>query len=164
MSERNYWPHFIIGLVFFAIALGVWTVKNAIDNPVELDNTYMMPYQQVDSKIYDLEKMKREFAKKYDLVILTKKLDYPEATLRFTIRDKNGEAVKNAKVLVLFTRPDTTKHDIKKEATYKEGVYEVHVKLPLQGRWDVILKVEIDKLTVFDKYKMSTLREMLKKA
>ncbi len=77
MSERNYWPHFIIGLVFFAIALGVWTVKNAIDNPVELDNTYMMPYQKVDEEIYDLQKMKKEFQKRYDLQVLTKKLEYP---------------------------------------------------------------------------------------
>ncbi len=164
MSERNYWPHFIIGLVFFAIALGVWTVKNAIDNPVELDNTYMMPYQKVDEEIYDLQKMKKEFQKRYDLQVLTKKLEYPEATLRFVIKDKAGHPVSGAKVLVLFTRPDTTKYDIKKEASYHDGVYEVHAKLPLQGRWDVVLKVQMDKLTVFDKYKMSTLREMLKKA
>ncbi len=164
MKEKNYWPHFIIALVTFAIIMGVWTIKNAIDNPVQLDNSFMMPYQEVDEKIYDLQKMQKEFAKKYNLQILSRKLTYPDAVFRFKITDKKGSPVNDAKVIVLFTRPDTTKHDIKKVATFHDGVYEVHAKLPLKGRWDVILKIQKDKLTVFDKYKMSTLREMLKKA
>ncbi len=156
--KKNYWPHFIIGLVLFAIALGVWTVKVAIDNPVELDNSYMMKYQKVDEEIYDLQKMKRAFYSKYNLRFLTKKLDFPEAKVEFEIVDKEGRAVSNAKVLVLFTRPFTTKQDIKVEATFQGDRYIASTKLPAEGRWDVILRIELDGLQVFEKYRLSTLR------
>ncbi len=160
--SKNYWPHFIIGLVFFAIALGVWTVKTAIDNPVELDDTYMMKYQDVDQKIYDIMKMKKEFTKKYTLIPLTKKLDYPEATFTFKIVRKDGKPLQNAKALVLFTRPDTSKYDIKKYAMYNDGVYSVQVRLPLPGRWNVLLKIDENNLTLYEKYRLSTLREIKK--
>lgn len=161
--KKNYWPHFIIGLVFFAIALGVWTVKTAIDNPVELDNTYMMKYQDVDKDIYKITKMEKEFLKKYTLKPITKKLDFPNATFAFKLVDKEGNPVKDAKVFVLFTRPDTSKYDIKKEATYQNGVYVVQAKLPLKGRWNILLKVDKDKLTYYAKYKYSTLRQIPQK-
>ncbi|SMC08450.1 FixH family protein [Nitratiruptor tergarcus] len=160
--NKNYWPHFIIGLVLFAIGLGVWTVKTAIDNPVELDDTYMMKYQQVDKNIYNIMKMKKEFSKKYKVVLLTTKLDYPNATFQFKILTKDGKPVSDAKAMVLFTRPDTSKYDIKKNAEVKNGMYTVRVKLPLAGRWNVLLKIEEGKLTVYEKYKLSTLREMKK--
>ena len=159
--NKNYWPHFIIALVLFAIALGVWTVKVAIDNPVELDDTYMMKYQQVDEKIYDIMKMKQEFDKEYKIVPLTNKLDFPDAMFVFTIiSKKDGKPVKGMNVIVLFTRPDTSKYDIKVKAIYKDGKYIAHAKLPLEGRWNVLLKIDKDKLTVYEKYKLSTLRPM----
>ena len=164
MTQKNYWPHFIIALVIFAIALGVWTVKTAIDNPVELDNSYMMKYQDVDKEIYDILKMQKEFEKNYRFVPLTKKLSYPDATFAFKVLDKEGNEVKNLKATVLFTRPETTKYDIKVQAEYVDGRYIARTKLPLEGRWNVIVKLNLDKLTVYEKFKMSTIREMLLKA
>ncbi len=159
--NRNYWPHFIIALVFFAIALGIWTVKTAIDNPVELDDSYMMSYQEVDKKIYDIMKMKQTFLKEYSIIPLTNKLDYPNATFAFKIvSKKDGKPVEGMQVSVLFTRPDTNKYDIKVKAIYKDGKYVAHTKLPLKGRWNILLKIDKDKLTVYEKYKLSTLHPM----
>ncbi|BCD68740.1 FixH family protein [Nitratiruptor sp. YY09-18] len=164
MTSKNYWPHFIIGLVLFAIAMGVWTVKTAIDNPVELDNSYMMKYQDVDKDIYDILKMQKEFNKNYKFIPLTKKLGFPDAAFAFKIVDKNGNVLKDAQAIVLFTRPETTKYDIKTKAVFQDGEYIAKAKLPLKGRWNIIVKLNVDKLTVFEKYKMSTLRDMLVKA
>ncbi|MRI58346.1 MAG: hypothetical protein C6H99_02450 [Epsilonproteobacteria bacterium] len=156
--KKNYWPHFIIALVAFAIALGVWTVKVAMDNPVELDNSYMMKYQQLDEAIYDLDRMKREFYRKYRLKFLTKQLSFPDAKVVFVITDKDGKPVKEAKVTVLFTRPFTTKQDIKVEARFHDGHYIATATLPAQGRWDVILRIELDGLQLYEKYRLSTQR------
>ncbi|BCD60910.1 MULTISPECIES: FixH family protein [unclassified Nitratiruptor] len=156
--NKNYWPHFIIALVVFAITLGVWTVKTAIDNPVELDESFMMKYQDVDKNYYKIEKMKREFHKKYDVMPVTQKLSYPNTTFEFKIVDKTGNPVKDAKVTVLFTRPDTSKYDKKVFAQYKDGVYIARASLPLEGRWNIELKIELQGLVDYELYKLSTRR------
>lgn len=158
MSEKNYWPHFIIGLVLFAVMMGVWTVKTAIDNPVELDNSYMMKYQEVDKDIYAIQKQQREFEKRYKIKMLTKKLQKGLSQVQFVIEDKDGHPVENADVTLLFTRPDTTKYDKKTKALFHDGIYSARVNLPLEGRWNVIIKTEIGKLSAYKQYKLSTRR------
>ena len=159
-EKRNWWPHFILLLVLLAIALGAWTIKVALDNPVELDNSYMMKYQELDSKIYQLERMKREFYNRYTLHLLTKKLEYPNTTIALDIRDKEGKSVSNLKVTFLLTRPFTTKEDINLSANYEDGVYVIKTALPSKGRWDLIVKVETGDLELFEKYRLSTQREL----
>ncbi len=159
-ESKNWWPHFIILLVLFAIALGVWTVKVAIDNPVELDNSYMMKYQELDSKIYQLERMKKEFYENYELKLLTKKLDFPHASFILELTDKEGNPVPDAKITLLFTRPFTTKEDVNLTASYQDGKYIGEVTLPARGRWDVIVKIQKDNLELFEKYRLSTQREL----
>ncbi len=156
--KKNYWPHFIIGLVIFAISLGVWTVKTAIDNPVEIDDSYMMSYQELDKNIYKIEKMKKEFDKKYDVKFLTSKLNYPKSEIMFVILDKNGHPVTNADVDVLITRPETNKLDIQKKAQFKDNKYIVDVTLPKEGRWNVLLKIKVGDIVAYEKYKLSTRR------
>ncbi len=158
MREKNYWPHFIIGLVLFAVMMGVWTVKTAIDNPVELDNSYMMKYQEVDKDIYAIQKQQREFNKHYKIKMLTKKLQKGPSQVRFIIEDKDGHPVENADVTVLFTRPDTTKYDKKTKALFRDGIYSARANLPLEGRWNVIIKTDIGKLSAYKQYKLSTRR------
>ncbi len=162
--NKNYWPHFIIALVVFAIGMGIWTVKTAIDNPVELDDTYMMAYQDVDKNIYQIEQMKREFKQKYEVRLLTQKLHFPDAHIAFEILTKDGKPVSNAQVEVLLTRPDTNKEDIKTFAKYHEGRYRVDVHLPLEGRWNLLLKIKIGNLVDYEKYKLSTRRILRQKA
>ncbi|BAF70717.1 FixH family protein [Nitratiruptor sp. SB155-2] len=156
--NKNYWPHFIIALVVFAITLGVWTVKTAIDNPVELDESFMMKYQDVDKNYYKIEAMKKAFHKKYDVVLVTQKLSYPNAIFEFKILDKSGSPVSDAKVTVLFTRPETSKFDKKTSAIYRNGEYITEVQLPLEGRWNIELKIEKDGLVNYELFKLSTRR------
>ena len=162
--NKNYWPHFIIALVVFTVALGVWTVKTAIDNPVEIDDSYMMSYQELDKNIYKIQQMKRKFQQRYQVRLLTKKLDFPDAHIEFEILTKDGKPVKDAKVEVLLTRPETKKRDIKTQARYVDGRYVVEAKLPLEGRWNLLLKITIEDLVDYEKYKLSTRRVIEQKA
>lgn len=159
MKEKssNYWPHFIIALVIFAIILGIWTVKTAIDNPVELDNSYMMSYQKVNKDIYKIAQDKKKFEKSYEVFIAPEKLQKGSNIIEIKILDKETKKpIKGAKVTVLATRPDTTKHDIKKEAHFENGVYKVVMDLPLEGRWNIMVRIELNGLTYYKTVKLST--------
>ena len=159
MSEKNYWPHFIIALVVFAIALGVWTVRVAVDNPVQLDNSFMMKYQDVDNNYYKIEQAARNFDKHFTFTFQNKKLKVGKNLLVFEVKTKDGKPVENAKVEVLVTRPDTTKYDKQLQAKYSDGKYVAIVDLGLEGRWDIAVKVTIDDNTYrFFKFKRSTRR------
>ena len=160
MKERNYWPHFILALVVFAVVLGVWTVKVALDNPVELDNSYMAHYRDLDENFYKIEQARRAFDKSYRVELLNKKLER-NTTIRVRVTDLNGTPVPNATVELLITRPDTSKHDIKTTARYNDGLYEANVSLPLEGRWNIITRTAIDEERYrYDTFKRSTRRIM----
>ncbi|NPA64880.1 MAG: hypothetical protein GXO16_07905 [Epsilonproteobacteria bacterium] len=161
MKERNYWPHFIMALVLFAVVLGVWTVKVAIDNPVELDNSFMMRYQQVDERYYEIEQAQRRFDRAYRVELENAKLQKGKNVLRIRVSDLNGTAMENARVELLITRPDTSRYDRKLQAIYEGGLYRATVDLPLEGRWNIVTKVEIDKDTYrYATFKRSTRRVM----
>ena len=36
--ERNFWPHTIVTMILLAIVACAWTIKIALDNPVQMDN------------------------------------------------------------------------------------------------------------------------------
>ncbi len=40
MKEKNYWPHAILGIILAVIVAGAWTVKIALDNPVQEEIYY----------------------------------------------------------------------------------------------------------------------------
>ncbi|WP_281951560.1 FixH family protein [Nitrosophilus kaiyonis] len=157
-KEKNYWPHFIVALVFFAIGLGVWTIKAAIDNPVELDNSYMLNYHAVDEDINDILKKQHIFEKNYDLNLLTNKINVGKNKLEIVLKDKNGKVVKNAKIDILVTRPDTTKYDKKVTAKFENRKYVADVDLEHEGRWNIIIKAKIDDAQGFKTFKLTTLQ------
>ncbi len=155
-DQKNYWPHFIIGLVFFAIGMGIWTITTAIENPVELDNSYMMNYHQLDKDINKIIESGKKFDKKYRFKLITKTLKEGENTLLIEVSDKKGNIIQNANIDILVTRPETTKFDKKLKASFKDGKYIAKVKLEKKGRWNIIVRVKIDKLEKFQTYKLHT--------
>ncbi len=163
MSERNYWPHFIIGLVAFAVAMGVWTIRMAINNPVQLDNSFMMKYQDVDNNYYKIEAQAKKFDRLYSVTLENQKLRKGENTIALVVKDRDGHSVENAKVILLLTRPETTKYDKKVIAKYSNGKYVAKVDLPLEGRWNIVAKITIKDLTRYKTYKLSTRRIIAQK-
>ncbi len=156
-TERNYWPHFIVGLVLFAAVLGVWTIKAAMDNPVELDNSYMLDYHNADEEINEILKKQRVFDKKYRVDLKERKISAGENILTILVTDINGSMVKNADVTVLVTRPETTKLDKKLKARKTSQGYQIKVDLEKEGRWNFVVKTEIEEAQGFKTFKLSTL-------
>ncbi|MRI83948.1 MAG: hypothetical protein C6I00_05965 [Nitratiruptor sp.] len=157
MSERNYWPHFILALVVFAIVLGVWTIRVAMEHPVELDNSFMMSYREVDENYYQIEQAARAFDKRYR-VELRNEILRPGEPLRIVVQDHAGTPIPNAQVEILLTRPETSKYDRRLMATFVGDHYEAQVDYPLEGRWDVVVRVRIGDLFRYFKFKRSTRR------
>ncbi len=155
-KEKNYWPHFVAGLILFGIGMGVWTIFMTIDNPVEMDNSYMMNYHQLDRDINKIIESGKKFDKKYDFNLLTKDLKTGENTLLLEVKDKEGNIIKDAKVDILVTRPETTKFDKKIKASFENGKYVAKVNLNKEGRWNLIIRVRIKGLEKFKTYKLHT--------
>ena len=61
--------------------------------------------------------------------------------------------IENAKIKVIVTRPNEHKYDMElNNPKYENGVYRFEsIKLPLEGRWDIMAKVTIgDKQRFFN--------------
>ena len=150
-SQKNYYP---LGLAIFGAALVIglgFMIKIAVQNPVEMDNSHMMPYGEFDKNYDKIVEMEKNFDEKFIVStvkpILTKDL---AATLELNVSDKEGKEA-NAKIVALVTRPDTSKHDIKIETFDKRQTSYVSkpFKVALEGRWKIIYKIQIDKTQKF---------------
>jgi len=156
-DELNYWPHFIVGLVMFTVGMGTWTLVTAINNPVEMDNSYMRNYHQVDADLNKILQSGFKFDKKYEFSLLNSDLQEGENELKIDIKDKNGNVVKDAKIEILVTRPETTKLDKNLKAQFDGEEYRAKVMLDKKGRWNIQIRVVIKDLEKFKTYKLHTL-------
>lgn len=163
-NKKSYYPHAIIVGIILVIIACVATVIVALDNPVEMDDYYLEKYQKVDHDINEIEAMQKEFFKNYDVKFDLNEVVLSKTTNRFTMRtpiniglnihDKKADKdVQNAEVLLVITRPDTSKFNQDFNATTaKNGLFEFkNIKLDKPGRWQLKTKMKIGKLEGFYK-------------
>lgn len=150
-QEKNY---YLIGLLAFgALFVGglVYMLKIAFSTPVEMDNSHMMAYRELDKNYNEIAALQREFDEKYLLATPKVSLmkDIP-TNLELNITDKSGKAV-DANITAVITRPDTSRHDIKiTEFAQKAGSYtSKQFSVPLEGRWKVMYKIQVGNLQKF---------------
>ncbi len=154
-KEINYWPYAIVGMILTVVVLGIWTIKVAVSNPVQLDNSYMMKYQDVDANINEIMARQRAFNAKYEVDMSQNRLKVGENRIEIRLKKKEGDSVENAKIFAIVTRPTTSKEDIEiKTFTYLSDAYRSEpFTLKRQGRWNIELKIEIGEDTGFVTYK-----------
>ncbi len=154
-KEANYWPYAIVGMILTVVILGAWTIKVAIKNPVQLENSYMMKYQDVDENINEILEKQRRFDMKYSIALDSNRLKPGKNRIEVKILDNKGAPVKGAKVKVLLTRPNTAQHDIELEKfAYSDGRYlSEEFILDKIGRWNIVAKVELGGDEGYKKYK-----------
>ncbi|MFH0710659.1 MAG: FixH family protein [Pseudomonadota bacterium] len=139
------WP-WIIGLsIIGVVAACVVTVKVALNNPVEMSKYGMQSYHEYDDKVNDIITAQISFDKNYTIAFLTPQVTEKGTVIVYKISDKLNNAISNAKVEVVLTRPDTTDFDLNlSNPTVNEGKYTFNaVDLPKVGRWDILAKVSI---------------------
>ncbi|MFA5216215.1 FixH family protein [Sulfuricurvum sp.] len=139
------WPIIIALSILAVIGFSVITVKMAINNPVEMSDYGMQNYHEYDDGVNDIINAKIEFDKKYTITFLTPQITEKGTVITYQVADKSGNAVNDAKVNVVLTRPNTTKLDINLSSpTIDKGTYTFSaVDLPKIGRWDILAKVSV---------------------
>ena len=161
-DKGKYWPYMILGFVAIGIILGYWTVKHAIGMPVHESNEYMMKYQTADTDANKIIEAQQRFDQRYQVRLEGMMLsDFkpehlkrkagpvvtlgPVNTVSYRVTDKAGQAVNDANVSLLVTRPHTEKEDqLFKEIKGENGLYTVRdLQLKNPGRY--ILRVRVQK-------------------
>jgi nitrogen fixation protein FixH len=139
------WPIIIAVSTVIVIGFGVVTIKEAINNPVEMSNYGMQGYHSYDNDANDIINAKIAFDKKYLIAFPTSKITEKGTIIAYRVTDKEGKAVNDAKINAVLTRPDTTKLDINlSNPVVNEGQYTFSaVDLPKLGRWDILAKVSV---------------------
>jgi hypothetical protein len=158
IKNGKIWPVMIAVSTFGVVLLGYWTIKETLKADITESNAYMSKYQSIDENINDYIYKKIAFNKKYNLKLKDFNLAKDGSFVEYIITTKDNKAVNNAKLELLISRPsDDAKDIILKTYNVKDGIYRFeNFKLPKEGRWDLILKVEIDKDSRFYNLKADT--------
>jgi nitrogen fixation protein FixH len=153
-TRINYWPLAILGLLLWGVALTLWTLDASSNNKVQMDNSYMTNYHDVDESFNELMAKKDEFNKNYILDLEEVSLHFGENSINVKVFSKDIQPIQNAKITALITRPHTVQSDMNvnefkylEDGEYKSSTFALDKK----GRWQVILKVQVGKYQTFEK-------------
>ncbi len=154
-KEINFWPYTIVGMILTVVMLSAWTIKVALKNPVQLENSYMMKYQDVDENINEILLKQNRFRSRYIVALSGNRLSVGANRVEVGITDKNGTNIEGAQITALVTRPDTTEFDVTlKNFTYSGSKYlSEEFNISKTGRWNILVRVNVDGDEGFETYK-----------
>ena len=143
-SDGRIWPYaIIIAILLVVVAAGV-TIYVAVQNPVEMSDMDMQNYHHYDRNANDIISAKIYFDRKYDLSYHSHSFKQDDAVVAYKLVDKQGNAVNNAKMNIMVTRPGNHDTDLPFDApsSVDNGIYIFHVgALPLAGRWNILTRI-----------------------
>lgn len=157
-SSGRIWPYAIGASIVLIFGACVATVIVTNTLPVEKSDTYMMGYHEADEKANDILKAAIEFNKKYKVEYITEEFDPQNCVIKYRVGDIDSNPINDADIKVVITRPDNHKYDQElKNPTVLNGVYTFEaLKLPQEGRWDIMAKVSVKGLERFYNIKTDT--------
>lgn len=144
-------------MILATVVACAWTIKIALDNPVEMDTFYMEKYQKVDQNINEIMELQEKFNAKYDLRYSTESFVMGKNSFSIKLLDKeNGKKIENAKVTLLLSRPETNKDNKEmKPSKIENGNYIFDViEILKPGRWQILTKIEIGEFKGYSKYEV----------
>jgi len=170
-NQNRFWFALVMGMLSFGIGMVIWTVKQASSIPVHESNNFMLKYQTADMNINEILELEKKFNEKYtielkdfELITLDQesqnsnakrvqivpvKLTDGENSFTFDVKTKESEAIQDANVTFLLTRPHTRVDDVLEERVHYDNGHYVTKALNLtkKGRYTLQIKVEIGGLT-----------------
>lgn len=161
-TQRNYWPHAILGIILAVVIGGALTVNLAVHNPVQESNYFMKTYQDFEDNAYELEKQKDEFDKNFVISYSITKFKIGKNPLKLKIHNRlTKELVNNAHIDLLLTRPETNDFNKKlKPLKVENGVYTFEdLDIKKLGRWKIYTTTTIEKYTGFNSYDINATRK-----
>ncbi|NQY52558.1 MAG: hypothetical protein HRT42_03190 [Campylobacteraceae bacterium] len=166
MKKRNYWPLFFIGIFTFTLGMIFWTIKSAINTPVNEDETFLVSYHHLDENFNNIMASNEEFKKSYTFIlningkelelttsdiyasqrIIEKKSKHKDMyklgnnIISISVQDKDNKALDNLEINFSITVATNNKSDINlsnKDLEYKNNKYVTIVKIPKVGNWNI---------------------------
>jgi len=158
LESGKLWPIGITLAITAVAGMCVWTVKVTSRANIQESDAYMTNYQTADAKINDYIKAKIAFDKKYKLRYITEKLNVSGCDVIYSLTTLDGKPVKNAKMILAISRPETQIYDKKlKNPVFEDGIYVFKdVKFPKVGVWNLLLKTTVGKNYRFYEIKTDT--------
>lgn len=144
-AERNYWPHTIVSMIIACIIACGWTIKIALDNPVEMDTFYMEKYQKVDQNINEIIELQTKFDAAFDLAYSTEQFVMGQNSVTLVLKDKSGKAINDASMTLMLSRPETNKDNNPMKPSKVENGHYTFGPFDIQkpGRWQILTKIEM---------------------
>ncbi len=158
LKSGKQWPIFIAVAIFGVVILGYWTIKETMKADLAESNLYMSYYQNVDDNINEILEANIAFDKNYVLKLAFLDLNDKNGKVIYTLHDKSGKELSDAKVELVISRPVNDAKDISLKPTKVENgkyIFE-NIHLPKEGRWDLLLKVQVDGKTRYLNLKADT--------
>lgn len=152
------WPIIIALSIVGVIGACVVTIKVALKNPVEMSNYGMQNYHQYDTDVNKIIEAKIAFDQNYTIAFSTPQITEKASIIEYKVSDKSGQAVNNAKIEVVLTRPDLKEFDMNlSNPSISEGKYTfAPIDLPKVGRWDIMAKISVGNLQRYYNLKADT--------
>ena len=143
-QKGRIWPIAISLSIFGIFLASVATVLIALENPVEMSDLGMQEYHKYDTNVNEIIEAKIAFDKKYSIEYLGQ-LKQGDAMVSYRVTDKAGNAINDAKINIMITRPNDHATDIPLDkVSVDNGVYTFEsIALPKPGRWDIMANVVI---------------------
>jgi len=144
-SDGRIWPYAIGGAITLVFGFCVATIVVTAKADIQKSNRYMTYYQDADAQANEFIEAKIKFDRKYKVSYINNGLSQDGTTLSYKVTDLKNNPVKDAKLLVSVSRPET--HELDKtldKFTQKDGVYTFSgLKLEKAGKWNFIAKIMI---------------------
>lgn len=143
--ERNYWPHAIVAMILGCIVACGWTIKIALDNPVEMDTFYMEKYQKVDQTINEIIELQTKFDAAFNLSYSTEQFAIGKNSITLKLTDKSGKTIDDATITMMLSRPETNKDNKQMSPSKIENGLYTFGPFDIQkpGRWQILSKIEM---------------------
>ncbi len=157
-SNGKQWPYMIALSTIAIIIAAVITVIIAVEKPVQLSNYSMQQYHVYDRNANEFIQKEIAFNKRYTIEIATSDLSLKNSTVSYKLTDKESNAVSGAKLTLLVSHPFELKFDKEyTDVTYDNGLYTFDtITLEKEGRWNLMLHVEVDGYSRFYNLKADT--------
>jgi len=157
--DGKIWPYAIVGSIILILFAAIATVVIAVKHPVEMSDLDMQDYHHYDANANDIIAAKIYFDRKYDLTYHSHSFQQDKAVVAYQLVDKKGNAVNDAKMNIMVTRPDNHNTDLpfEKPTSIKDGIYTFNVgALPLAGRWNVLTRIRVGEAERYFNLKVDT--------
>jgi len=163
-SDGKIWPLAISIAITGVLALGIGTIIVTGEADVQPSDAYMTYYQNADAKANDYIKARASFNKKYNIEYINNGIKQPKSDIGFKITDKSGKVIKNAKIIIAVSRPETEIFNKKySKPVFENGVYVFKdVEIKKAGIWNVITHVSVEKENRFFNIKLDTRNDKVK--